>query len=257
MILGIVQARISSTRLPGKVTKSIMGEPMLALQLERIRRSVLINELVVATSNETDDDEIAELCTQRSIDCYRGSLDDVLDRFYQAAKIHAPDYIVRLTGDCPLVDPGVIDDVIAFCLKGGYDYASNTLDPTFPDGLDIEICRFDKLQQAANEAVLPSEREHVTSFIESRPDQFMLGSYRQDEDLSHLRWTVDEPEDFEVIQRIYQALYPTNADFRMAEILNLYQQHPELEQLNARFTRNEAYKKSLREDAAFIQRNKL
>ena len=246
--LAILQARVSSSRLPGKVLKPIMGRPMLALQIERVRRTKKIDQLIIATSTDPSDDQIEMLCQQIDIPCYRGSLNDVLDRFYQAAQTWQSQHIVRLTGDCPLIDPEVIDHVIAFYLNGDYDYASNTVEPTFPDGLDIEIFRFSILEEAWKEACLPSQREHVTPFIHQQPDRYRIGHHKNKEDLSHLRWTVDEPEDFDLINKIYEELYPVKPNFRMADILNLLQRKPELLTINKQFERNEGFIKSLHED---------
>lgn len=247
-ILAILQARVSSSRLPGKVLKPIMGRPMLALQIERVLQAKKIDQLIIATSTDPSDDELETLCREINAPCYRGSLNDVLDRFYQAAQIWKPTHIVRLTGDCPLIDPEVIDDVITFYLNGDYDYASNAVEPTFPDGLDVEIFRFSVLEGAWKEACLPSQREHVTPFIHQQPDRYRIGHYKNTEDLSHLRWTVDEQEDFNLINKIYEELYPVKPNFRMADILNLFQQKPEWPTINKQFERNEGFIKSLHED---------
>jgi len=247
-ILAILQARVTSSRLPGKVLKSILGKPMLVRQIERVLQSRRIDQLVVATSTDPSDDDLENLCRQINVSCFRGSLDDVLDRFYQAAKIRQPDHVVRLTGDCPLTDPEIIDAVIDFCLAGSYDYVSNATQPTFPDGLDVEIFRFSSLEEAWKEATLPSQREHVTPFIHRQPERFRIGHYRHTEDLPHLRWTVDEPEDFDLVTRIYEALYPINPEFRMTDVLALLQQRPDLAVINQKLERNEGLKKSLNED---------
>ena len=247
-ILAIIQARFSSTRLPGKVVKPIMGKPMLAFQIERVLQSKMIDQLIVATSTDSTDDAIEALCLQINIPCFRGSQNDVLDRFYRAALPWAQTHTVRLTGDCPLIDPDVIDAVIQFYLSGGYDYVSNTLQPTFPDGLDIEIFRFPILERAWKEAVLPSQREHVTPFIYNQPECFHIANYQNSDDLSHLRWTVDEPEDFNFVTKIYNELYPANPDFRMTDVLDLLRRKPELAELNKTFERNEGMKRSLDED---------
>ncbi|ATG91330.1 cytidylyltransferase domain-containing protein [Methylomonas koyamae] len=249
MILAILQARMSSSRLPGKVLLPVLGEPMLLRQIERLRKVRNIDRLLVATSAETADDEIENLCKQHAIDCFRGNLNDVLDRFYQAAVSHHPDHVVRLTADCPLADPGLIDQVIEFYLAGGYDYASNSIQPTFPDGLDVEICRFACLEQAWREAGLPSQREHVMPFIHQQPERFNIGHFFNREDLSHLRWTVDEPRDFELVSQIYAALYPANPDFATSDILRLLAERPELANWNTQHRRNEGYLKSLAADA--------
>lgn len=239
MILGILQARCSSSRLPGKVLKPILGEPMLARQIERLRRVRKIDRLIVATSSDARDAGLAELCADADIACFRGSLDDVLDRFYQAAVHYQAYHVVRLTGDCPLCDPELIDQLIDLFLDGRHDYASTALVPTYPDGLDAEIMTMDALGQAWREARSPSDREHVTPFIHTRPERFKLASLIAETDLSDLRWTVDEPEDFEMVSRVYEALYPGNPEFSTADILGFLEDNPEIAALNAKFERNE------------------
>jgi spore coat polysaccharide biosynthesis protein SpsF len=248
MILAILQARLSSRRLPEKVLKSLLGKPMIIRQIERLKRAEKIDKLVVATSIESSDDPIETLCVEHDISCFRGSLDDVLDRFYQAAKIWNPEYIVRLTADCPLADPSVIDNVISFYMEGNYDYASNALPPTFPDGLDIEVFKFYCLEQAWQEAKLSSEREHATPYIYNNPQKFSLGNYENPIDFSHLRWTVDEPEDFEFVTKVYEKLYPDNPKFTMHDVLKLLNEQSALLDINNMFARNEGYQKSLDED---------
>ncbi len=252
MIVAVLQARVSSSRLPGKVTKPILNVPMLARQIERVGRARRLDQLIVATSAEKSDAEIVALCEASSVLCYRGSLDDVLDRCYQAAMPYKPAYVVRLTGDCPLADWTLIDRAIDFCIKGEFDYASNALRPTWPDGLDVEVMRFCALEQAWLEAKLPSEREHVTAFIHRRPQRFRLGSLEQEIDMSALRWTVDKSADFKFVTEIYEALYPDNPAFTTADILALLQARPELVALNATIGRNEGLKKSQAADAAFL-----
>ncbi len=249
MISAIIQARHSSTRLPGKVLKPILGRPMLERQIERVRRARCIDMLTVATSSQTDDDPVAGLCGALGVRCHRGSLEDVLDRMYGAALPDAPSHVVRLTGDCPLADPELIEQVVGFCIEGGYDYASNTLEPTFPDGLDVEMMRLESLATAWREARLSSEREHVTPFLYKHPERFRLGSFKAAQDLSYLRWTVDEPEDFELIERIYRELYPKNPAFSTSDILRLLDASPELKICNTRHRRNEGYLKSTARDA--------
>ena len=247
-ILTILQARTSSSRLPGKVLLPLLGKPMLARQLERVRRARHIGRLVVATSTDGADDAVERLCREEGVECHRGSLDDVLDRFYQAALPRKPEVVVRLTGDCPLADPAVIDAVIDFFLAGGYDYASNAVEPTFPDGLDVEVFRFECLETAWREARLPSQREHVTLFIHGQPERFRVGSLRRAENLGHLRWTVDEPADFDFVKRVYEALYPLNPGFATADVLALLASHPELAGINTGITRNEGLQRSLERD---------
>jgi spore coat polysaccharide biosynthesis protein SpsF len=182
------------------------------------------------------------------VECHRGSTDDVLDRFYQAARRHRPDHIVRLTGDCPLADPGLIDELIQFYLAHDYDYASNCARSTLPDGLDAEVFRFGALERAWREARLASQREHVTPYIHQNPAKFRIGCKSYTPDLSHLRWTVDEPADYELVGRIYDALYPTNPEFTTQDILQLLSERPELAGLNTKHARNEGYAKSLAYD---------
>lgn len=248
IILTILQARASSSRLPGKVMLPVLGKPMLARQLERVRRARLIGNLLVATSTDTTDEPIETLCRTEGVNCHRGSLDDVLDRFYQAAAVKNPDLVVRLTGDCPLADPEVIDAVIGFFLAGDYDYASNAVEPTFPDGLDVEVFRFACLKTAWQEARLPSQREHVTLFIHGQPDRFRIGSFRREPNLGHLRWTVDEPADLEFVRRVYETLYPQNPGFGMTEVLDLLSTNPEIGLINTGINRNEGLQKSLERD---------
>lgn len=230
---------MGSTRLPGKVLKPILGEPMLARQIERIRRAATIDRLVVATSTDRSDDPVAALCVKLGVDCFRGSLADVLDRFCKAAERYRPEQVVRLTGDCPLADPGVIDAVVRFHLTGGYDYSSNTIYPTFPDGLDVEIFRYACLSEAGREATSPFEREHVTPFLHRQPARYQLGDFRYSSDLSALRWTVDNPQDFELVCRIYATLYPSNPNFALDDVLALFENNPDLAKINAGYWRNE------------------
>jgi len=250
MILAILQARMGSTRLPGKILKPILGEPMLFRQIERLRRCRSFEALVVATSTEASDDALAAECRARGVNIVRGSVNDVLDRFITAMGDFKPSAVVRLTGDCPLADPDVIDAVFAFFKHGGYDYASNVAPPTYPDGLDVEIMTAACLLRAHAEAVLPSEREHVTPYIRNHPELFKIGNYAGPVDLSGLRWTVDEPADFAFVSEVYQALYPQKPDFCLADILALLKARPELSSINSIFERNEGLKKSLRNEAA-------
>lgn len=247
-VMAILQARMSSSRLPGKVMKAILGKPMLELQIERLRKSVKIEKLVVATSDNPEDDPIESLCNKLGISCFRGDLNDVLDRFYQTAKIYQPENIVRLTGDCPLSDPEKIDDLIDFFMHRSLDYASNCNIPKLPDGLDAEIMTFNVLKRSWEQARLPSEREHVTLFIRNNEDDFKIEHIPYEMDLSHKRWTVDEPEDFLMIKKVFEALYPSNPNFDTDQIFDFLEKNPEIEKINAKFSRNEGLKKSLDED---------
>jgi len=236
MILGLLQARTSSTRLPGKVILPILGKPMILHQIDRIGRANLIDKLVLVTSSDDTDEALAEACLDYGVPVYRGSLDDVLDRFYQAALLENPDHIVRLTGDCPLADPEIIDRVCQFHLNGGFDYSSNVHPPTWPDGLDVEIFSMEKLADAWNEAQDKFDHEHVTPWMLRQG--FSLGNVVNQLDLSGLRWTVDEPEDLEFARRIFEGLYEKNQNFGVDKILDFLGNNPEIQAINQHFVRN-------------------
>jgi spore coat polysaccharide biosynthesis protein SpsF len=244
----ILQARMSSSRLPNKVLLPILGKPMLAHQIDRINTLKIPHKLIIATSTQTSDDPIEQLCQQLNISCYRGTLDDVLERYYQAAiefsKNKTIKNIVRITGDCPLIDSDIIEQVINLFLTSNVDYCSNCAPATLPDGLDVEVFSFDALEKSYQLAKKSSEREHVTPFIRNNPQLFTVSNYNHQPDLSHYRWTVDEPKDFELITKIYQALYPKNQNFALADILDLIEKKPELSQINQHIIRNEGLIKS-------------
>lgn len=253
MIIALLQARFSSTRLPGKVMLPILGKPMLMHQIERIAQSQRIDKLIVVTSSDPSDDVIAKLCADNNTAHFRGDLNNVLDRFYQAAQAYNPSTIVRLTGDCPLTDYRVIDAVIDLHCTSNADYTSNVLPPTFPDGVDVEVFTYQCLQQAWRQALLPSHKEHVTPFINTQPHRFAIKNFTHAVDLSSLRWTVDEPADFAFVTEIYQHLYEQNPSFSMNDILRLLEQNPQLNTINDTFQRNEGYQKSLNNDTLFAQ----
>lgn len=248
MILGIIQARMSSSRLPGKVLEPILGVPMLMRQIERVRRMKTLDGLTVATSSASEDDPIEVACTENGVDCFRGSLPDVLDRFYRAAESRQARTVVRITGDCPLIDPDIGDRVVELFVREGCDYASNRTEPTFPDGLDVDVIDAAALRLAWEEAELPSEREHIVPFFWGRAGRFRMGLLRSEEDLSHLRWTVDEPEDLAFVRAVYQALYPETPDFGMDNVLHFIHSHPEVAAINRGFIRDEGYAKSRKAD---------
>ena len=220
MILAILQARMSSTRLPGKVLAPVLGEPMIGRQVERLRRCRRIDALVVATSDGPEDDPLAAYCQGLGLPVYRGSLGDVLDRFQRAAQAFGPARtVVRLTADCPLADWTVIDQVVETHEAGGFDYTNNTApERTFPHGLDAEAMRAEVLAEAWREALDPYEREHVTPFIYRRPARFRLGSVTSARPAPELRWTVDTPADLEFVRYVYEALYPADPAFGSAAI---------------------------------------
>lgn len=238
MILAILQGRLSSTRLPGKVLKEINGKPMILQQIDRLKHSKKIDKLVVATSVDPSDDELVQLLQHEGIDVRRGPLNDVVERFGLVADEFNPETIVRLTADCPLADAQVIDEVITRHIETGSDYTSNVLEPTFPDGLDVECISssaFSKLR--ASNLSIP-EREHVTMGLYSHPEDYSLTSVTQQPDRSSLRWTVDVQEDLDFVRRVYQHLYDENQYFGQKEILDLLQIHPELSRTDEEVARN-------------------
>jgi spore coat polysaccharide biosynthesis protein SpsF len=244
-ILGVLQARTSSSRLPGKVLLPILGQPMILRQIERLKHARRMDMLVLATSIDPSDDALAEAVAASGIAVHRGPLDDVLARFIGAAALFNPEWVVRLTGDCPLADSRLIDRLIDETLAAEADYGSTALAPTFPDGLDAEIIRFNILRRIASEPRTTAEREHVTLAIHRNPQRFELHSITGSPDLSALRWTVDEPRDFAFVTAIYEALYPANPAFGTDDILRLLQQCPELARMNGDILRNEGLLKSL------------
>lgn len=248
MIVAILQARYNSSRLPGKVLLPFGEKPMLLQQILRVQRCQKIDHLVVATSTLPTDDEIAQLCLENQIACFRGELDDVLDRYYQAAVQYQATHVVRLTGDCPLSSPEVIDQVVQQHLQQQNDYTSNTLQPSFPDGLDVEVLRMSALSCAWQNATRTTEREHVTYYTYQRPEQFKLGCLQYRQDLSSWRLTVDEVADYHVVSRIFQQLYTKKPTFSFEDIVTHIIQQPELIAENAHYIRNEGLQKSLIED---------
>ena len=232
--IAILQARMSSSRLPGKVLKPIAGRPMLAFQVERVRRARLVDRLVIATSVETSDDPIAALCASEKVDCHRGSLADVLGRFHGAALAFGlVDHVVRLTGDCPLSDPDIIDACIALHIANGADYTSNGVTRSYPDGLDVEVLRFSALDRAHREAKEQFEREHVTPYLYRHPELFSLDVLRAPRDLAELRWTVDNPADLDFVTRVVAELAPRKPDFTWLDVLALVEARPEIAAINA------------------------
>ena len=219
MAVAILQARMSSTRLPGKVMKSVAGRPMLERQMERLRRCSTLDRLIVATSDDPSDDPLFQFLETIGVETFRGSLHDVLGRYVGAAQaLDVDGPVVRLTADCPLADPEVVDACVRLQAELGVDYASNAQRRTSPRGLDVECFALDALLAAGREATDPYDREHVTPFLYRNPARFSQGDLTQDRDESALRWTVDTPEDFAFVERVYAALYPTKPDFSSGDI---------------------------------------
>jgi spore coat polysaccharide biosynthesis protein SpsF len=234
MILAILQARMSSTRLPGKVLKPILGRPMLAWQIDRIKRSKAIDRLVVATSRDAPDDAIEAFCAKNGTLCYRGALHDVLARFHGAVEAFGPaEHVIRLTADCPLIDWTIIDAAVALQKREGSDLAGNGINRTFPDGLDVEVVAVSALERAHREATNPESREHVTQYIYRHPENFRLAHLTQTPDLGALRWTVDTPADFEMVEKVFIGLAGLDNNFLQQDVLRFLGQHPEIAAINA------------------------
>lgn len=251
MIIAIIQARTGSSRLPGKIFMEFSGKPNLHHVYNRVQRSNKIDTIVIATTDKKTDDPVFEFCAKENINCFRGSEDDVLDRFYQCCKqwdLSENDIIVRITADCPLIDPIIIDEVIAFFEENQYDYVSNSMEPTYPDGLDVEVFSFAALEKSWEAAKLLSEREHVTPYIRNNEALFKIGSYKSNTDLSHCRWTLDEIEDYQLIDEIYKNLYSEDKIFTIEDILAFLNDNPQLKMINNKYARNEGYLKSLEKD---------
>ena len=256
--VAIIQARMGSKRLPDKVLLDIAGEPMLVHVVERTKQATTIDQVVIATTNERAEDPIAELCSQRGYACYRGSSFDLLDRYYQAAKLYEAEVIVRITADCPLIDPEIIDKTVNAFLglqenhtisisdsakdtsPGSqhlypYDFAANRLPPpwgrTYPIGLDTEVCAFQGLEIAWQEALEPHQREHVMPFFYENAERFHNILVDHEKDYGALRWTVDTPEDLELVRRIFAHFHP-RINFSWLEVLDLFEQEPELAKIN-------------------------
>ncbi len=236
-ITAIVQARMGSTRLPGKVMKQINGRPLIEYLLLRLNKSNLLNEIIVATGISKENDELASFVQTLGFDIFRGEDEDVLTRYFEAAKNSNTGIVVRITGDCPIIDANLIDKIIEEFLKNKLDYLSNTIDPTFPDGLDIEVFTFKALEIATQLAKKPFDREHVTPFIK-RDERFKRLNYYNDIDFSEERWTVDDPEDLVVIKNIINHFYP-NIFFTWQDVMDLKNSEPKLFYANKNLKRNE------------------
>jgi|UPI000646C3D4 spore coat polysaccharide biosynthesis protein SpsF len=232
MALAILQARMSSSRLPGKVLAPLAGAPMILRQIERLRRTRTLERIVVATSTRADDDPLAQAVTAAGVPVHRGDLDDVLGRFIGALDAFGPvETVVRLTADCPLADPDVIDATIDRFHETGADYVSNVAEPrTFPKGLDVEVMKAAALRRAASETADPYDREHVTPYLYRHPERFRLAAYAQatGEGEGEVRWTVDRPDDLVFVRAVYDALYPITPAFSSADVRALVRDRPDL-----------------------------
>jgi len=253
MIGCIIQARRGSTRLPDKIMMPIdENDTVLTFGINQVKSSKLIDKIIIATTELSEDDLIVKHMEKRNISCFRGNSKDVLDRYYQCAKKFNLSIIVRITSDCPLIDPLIIDNVVSHFLKNDeFDYVSNAYPiRTFPDGNDVEIFTFDALEKTWNEARKPSEREHVTPFIYTSK-KFRLGSVKNLKDLTNLRWTVDHKEDLDLILEIVKRIH--HRPISMPDILKLFSKFPDLKEINKNISQNEGYLKSLKEDKNFLK----
>lgn len=239
--VAIIQARMGSTRLPEKVLKEIRGRPMLEYVVERTRRASLVDDVVVATSDAGQDDAIAEFCADHGVECFRGSEPDVLDRYYQAAREYDADTVVRITGDCPLITPAVIDRVVGTYGQSDSDYVSNILYYTYPVGFDVEVFPFETLEETWETATTDRQREHVTPYMRESGEVTRrnvtnpvdLSRYSYTDESTVLRWTVDYPEDLEFVREVYDRLC-ANGDWLVSQtaVLELLEREPELRDIN-------------------------
>ncbi len=248
----IIQARTDSKRLANKVLKEIEDAPVICHIINRIKRSRNVEQIILATTDNDSDKILLDIAEKFKIIGFAGDEDDVLERFFDAATSFSADPIVRITGDCPLVDPELLDIMIQIFLENKYDYISNTIERTFPDGLDIEIFSFDALKKTHRQAKWSSEREHVTPFIVKNQDLFRVYSYRNKQDLSNLRWCVDEEDDLLMVKQIFHEMI-TEQFFSTADIIDLISKNPKIAEINKNIKSNEGYKKSLENDRLIKQ----
>ncbi len=228
--VALVQARMSSSRLPGKVLMPICEKPMLELLLERLKRSLYLDDIWVVTSVDESDDVLAHFCAERNISCFRGSLTDVLQRYIEAADAAEADTIVRITGDCPLIDPELLDEALMRFKTG---YLSNSIKRTYPRGLDFEIFDREVLLEIAKRAKTPEDHEHVTYYLTQHPEEFEIEQYQFNRDVSSLRWTVDTQEDFLLVKNIFEELYKKNSEFSWKDALSLVEKNKSFQSINA------------------------
>jgi spore coat polysaccharide biosynthesis protein SpsF len=233
-----VQARMGSSRLPGKVLFPLVSHPVLYHVCSRIQKSKYLNRLIVLTSTDDNDNKIEEFCLKEGYLCYRGELEDVLDRFYQAGMFYNSKYIVRITADCPCIDPSLIDELVEFYFINSFDYASNCLESTYPDGFDCEVFSFNMLKKAHQETNVSYHREHVTAYMYENKKKFRIGSYCAEINKGHYRVTLDTHEDFFVLTQIFQALYYRDNVFSYNAILDFLEENPQLCNINKHLLRS-------------------
>ena len=239
----IIQARCGSTRFPNKVFALIDGKPLLWHVVNRLKYATKIDGIIVATTVSEKDDKIEEWCKENNVHCFRGSEENVLNRYYSASQAFPSDYVVRITADDPFKEPKVIDAVITKLIEEGYDHVTNNLPPSFPEGLDCEAFKKSALDRSEKEAETAFEREHVTQYIYHHPEIFKIGNVSNGENLSYLRWTVDKDVDFEMVKAVYAHRNPANKGILlMDEILEILKANPEIEKINSEVERSAMYK---------------
>jgi len=243
----IIEARTGSSRLRNKVVAEIEGKPMIFYVIDRVKQIKSVEQIILATTQEKNDKILIEIAKQNSIGIFTGDSMDVLNRDYQCALQNNADPIIRITGDCPLIDPDIIGEMLEFYLKNNYDYISNRINPKYPDGLDVEIYSFKTLQMVEQNAKWSSERVLVTTYITKNPKIFKIFSYENQEDLSGHRWTVDEQNDLEFVRKIYSIMKP-KTNFSMNEIIEILVKNPELLKINSGIMRNEGHLKLYDDD---------
>lgn len=248
MIIGILQARTGSSRLPNKVLYEIRGKTLLEIYIERVKHSRLIEKIVIATTTRSEDDVIEKISEKLEVDYFRGSENDLVNRYYQCAKKYHADIIVRLSSDNPFVDFRVLDRAVQIFKDNEVDFVTNHFQPTYPEGLDVEVYSLHTLEKLWKEAKLLSEREHVFPYIQNHPDQFKIINFRQDNDYSHLRWVIDHKCDYQMTKVIYDYLYEKNPIFLQEDILELLGDHPEIAAMNSHIPRKEGVNKSKTND---------
>lgn len=245
----IIQARIGSSRLRGKVLKKINGFSVLKFLLNQLDYSKLLNRIIIATTTSNEDLALVEFAKENQMTYFQGSTLDVLDRYYQCAKHYSIEHIARITSDNPLIDPEIVDEVIKLYMKGEFDYVNNFFKPTFPVGTEVEVFSFEALEKAWNNAKKPSEREHVTPYIYNNPEQFSIAHKEYEQDLSNLHWTVNTQEDLELVREIYNGIQ--NRPILLKNILKLLKTNPKLQKINSEINPHEGNLKSLKEDKGF------
>lgn len=239
----IIQARCGSTRFPNKVFALIDGKPLLWHVVNRLKYATKIDDIIVATTVSEKDNNIEQWCRENNVHCFRGSEENVLNRYYSASEAFPSDFVVRITADDPFKEPKVIDAVITKLIDEGYDHVTNNLPPSFPEGLDCEAFKKSALDRSEKEAETAFEREHVTQYIYHHPDIFKIGNVSNEENLSYLRWTIDKDVDFEMVKAVYAYRNPANKGILlMDEILDILKSNPEIAKINSEVERSAMYK---------------